>query len=197
MLALKLSPPVTDSRGFLPEIKHNSPRPWSHFVRNRHAQSRFRMMSSSSLNVVLVNKLETLQPQTLNLNTNFKKPKHKLQKRKLQALGVLALPRALDPETSIQDLLAVYFGWGETGPAGAPSRQRRARLVNLPACLAVSLNQGAFDPVTGRVCKRPQALRLTPAICVHHYLGTSRRVPPQYGRYYLSGQAPGWCRSRP
>ena len=108
MLALKLSPPVTDSRGFLPEIKHNSPRPWSHFVRNRHAQSRFRMMSSSSLNVVLVNKLETLQPQTLNLNTNFKKPKHKLQKRKLQALGVLALPRALDPETSIQDLLAVY-----------------------------------------------------------------------------------------
>ena len=39
-------------------------------------------------------------------------------------MGVLALPRALEPETSIQDLLAVYFGWGETGPSGAPSRHK-------------------------------------------------------------------------
>ena len=79
-------------------------------------------------------------------------------------MGVLALPRALAPETSIQDLLAAYFGWTETGPPGTPSRQRRARLVNLPACLAVSLHQGAFDPATGRVCKCPQAIRLTRAI---------------------------------
>ena len=32
--------------------------------------------------------------------------------------GVLDLPRTLDPETSIQDLFAVYFGWSETGPPG-------------------------------------------------------------------------------
>ena len=34
-------------------------------------------------------------------------------------MGVLALPGAFDPETTIQDLLAAYFGWGETSPPEA------------------------------------------------------------------------------
>ena len=89
-----------------------------------------------------------------------------------------ALPRTMDPTPSIQDLLAAYFGWYDTGPPGSPIRARRARLLTLPACMAVSLNRGTLEPETGRICKHPQTIRLTPTICVHHYVG-ALAVPGQ------------------